>query len=98
MINEKIDPPIFEFEELKEAITTLADYEYDERTRIKKLGDKLRGETEVYRRDTLPSRGAARPKNNFEKLKDSNKILFRTGGLFKDITVENADDPDKSSE
>ena len=98
MINEKIDPPIFEFEELKEAITTLADYEYDERTRIKKLGDKLRGETEVYRRDTLPSRGAARPKNNFEKLKDSNKILFRTGGLFKDITVENTDDPDKSSE
>ena len=34
-----------------------------------------------------------KPKNNFEKLKEINKIYFEPGGLLANITVDGENDP-----
>ena len=92
-INAKIDPPIYEIDAIKEAVAILAGWEYENpadtgsrKRMIKPLNDGTRG----YLNDGLP---AEKPKNNFEILKDDNKILFGDDGLFKDLTVRGADDP-----
>ena len=92
-INAKIDSPIFEIDAIKEAVAILAGWEYENpadtgsRKRMTKpLNDGTRG----YLNDGLTTE---KPKNNFEILKDDNKILFGDDGLFKDITVRGADDP-----
>lgn len=91
-INAKIDPPVFEFEALKQAVAILAQWE-DTTTADGKPYKKIVGEFRKGFYKYLRN-GKTQPKtlNNFELLKESNKMLFETG-LFKDITVDGADDP-----
>jgi hypothetical protein len=81
---------------LKEAVAILAQWEYrnpanpNEGKKI--VGDLLSG-TMQYINDT-PKRKI--PKNNFELLKDNNKILFGKTGLLSGIAVRGEDDPNVS--
>lgn len=91
-INAKIDPPVFEFDALKYAVAILAQWEdatTDDGKPYKKIVGEFRKGFYKYLRN-----GKTQPKtlNNFELLKESNKMLFETG-LFKDITVDGANDP-----
>jgi hypothetical protein len=52
----------------------------------KPLNDASRG----YLRN---GKNVKKPKNNFEKLKDINKIYFEPGGLLANITVDGENDP-----
>lgn len=92
-INGKIDPPIFESEAFKTAVGILAQWEYEvkgntnsRKVMLKPLNDASRG----YLRDTKSTKN---PKNNFEKLKENNKIYFKKGGLLSNITVDGENDP-----
>ena len=92
-INGKIDPPIFESEAFKTAIGILAQWEYEDpndtssrKIMQKPLNDASRG----YLRN---GKNVKKPKNNFEKLKDINKIYFEPGGLLANITVDGENDP-----
>ena len=91
-INDKIDTPMFEFEELSTGIELLAewDYENNDPTKEKVFRSKLNNGTQGYLRN-----GKTTPivENNFEKLKKNNKILFKEGGLFEGIEVIGATDP-----
>lgn len=92
-INSKIDPPIFTIDALKEAVAILAGWKYEDANNTgsrKIMAKALNDGTHGYLRDSISTRN---PKNNFEKLKDNNKILFGNTGLFKDIEVRGADDP-----
>ena len=93
VINAKIDPPVFEFDELTNAVGILAQWEYEDpnNTNSRKIAKKpLLDGTYGYKRN---SKSTKKSKNNFEKLKDKNKILFGDTGLFKDIVVDRVDDP-----
>lgn len=92
-INSKIDPPIFESQAFKTAVGILAQWEYEEKgntnsrkNMLKPLNDATRG----YLSDT---KGKKIEKNNFEKLKEKNKIYFKAGGLLANITVNGENDP-----
>ena len=92
-INGKIDPPIFESEAFKTAIGILAQWEYENpsdtssrKVMQKPLNDASRG----YLRN---GKSTKKPKNNFEKLKEINKIYFEPGGLLANITVDGENDP-----
>lgn len=91
-INAKIDPPVFEFEALKHAVAILAQWEdattADGKPYKKIVGDFRKGFYKYLRN----SKTKPKTLNNFELLKESNKMLFETG-LFKDITVDGANDP-----
>lgn len=91
-INAKIDPPVFEFEALKHAVAILAQWEYattaDGKPYKKVVGDFRNGFYKYLRN----SKTKPKTLNNFELLKENNKMLFETG-LFKDITVDGANDP-----
>lgn len=90
-INRKIDPPIFEFDELKTAVAILAQWEDGKKPGdAKKItGDLLNG-TRGYLRD---GKSEEKPKTEFEKLKENNIILFGKTGLFKDIEIRDSEDP-----
>ena len=91
-INAKIDPPVFEFEALKHAVAILAQWEdattADGKPYKKVVGDFRNGFYKYLRN----SKTKPKTLNNFELLKENNKMLFETG-LFKDITVDGANDP-----
>ena len=91
-INAKIDPPVFEFEALKHAVAILAQWEdattADGKPYKKIVGDFQNGFYKYLRN----SKTKPKTLNNFELLKENNKMLFETG-LFKDITVDGANDP-----
>ena len=91
-INAKIDPPVFEFEVLKHAVAILAQWEdattADGKPYKKVVGDFRNGFYKYLRN----SKTKPKTLNNFELLKENNKMLFETG-LFKDITVDGANDP-----
>ena len=92
-INSKIDPPIFEIEELTTAVGILSQWEYSkpsDTSSPKKMGKDLNAGTRGYMRDNV---SAPQTKNNLQRLKDSNKHLFGNSGLFKDIQVKGEDDP-----
>lgn len=90
-INCKIDPPIFEFEELKTAVAILAQWKPGKKPGdAKKIIGDLNNGTHGYLRN---GKSEEKPKTEFEKLKENNKILFGETGLFKDIEIRDSEDP-----
>ena len=91
-INDKIDTPIFEFDELKTGVEILAEWDFNDVNDPSK-GKKFRKKLEDATRGYLNNGKPKQEQTNFEKLKNSNKILFEEGGLFHDIQVTGIDDP-----
>lgn len=90
-INDKIDTPIFEFDELKTGVEILAEWDFNDVNDPSK-GKKFRKKLEDATRGYLNNGKPKQEQTNFEKLKNSNKILFEEGGLFHDIQVTGIDD------
>lgn len=93
-VNSKIDPPIFEIPAVNEALRIMSDWRWEDTSNPdegKHLGASLIGTTKGYERN---SRRTAKPVNNFDILKNNNKILFEDPAYFKNIQIKGQDDLD----
>lgn len=94
LINDKIDPPIFEIPAINAALEVMADWtlENPNNPQSKKIfSPNLTATTRGY---INYGRKKAEKITAFGILKKNNKILFSEGGLLHGIDVRGTDDPD----
>jgi hypothetical protein len=98
MINDKIDPPMFEIPALTGALEVMAKWSLEDENnpQSKKILDReLNATTYGYVRNGARQ---SKPLTAFGILEKNNKILFSEGGLLHGIDVRGKDDPNLSQQ